>query len=196
MKINEIVYASGIQSISGRLDPALAGHAGYIENYEIRIQVFPDSAAVLLLDAAEKILAYMVIQEVSTNVMRLRQIENVSNIPGAIVSIIYFLSKKLNFKVIVDKTEPLTSKGLDWVVKIMANNRNMFIITDLDGNPPDIDTIKKEWEDSRADASHVGEYGIIIESTALPNGNTQMFEDTSATILKTAYQLMHNRLLP
>lgn len=188
MRVDEIEYASGIRSVAQHLSVEKATHLGMVDNHNIYEQDLGNSTAYFLVDN-DNILAYVALDDQH----RLKQLENITKIAGAVTTILYFLTRKKGYKIVIDKTEPLTLDGLNWLVKLIISDRNLFKITDQSGNSPSIDDIKKEWEDVRTGKKQNGEIGIVIENTGIDV--TRIFEDAPIGLLKPAYKILHDSSL-
>lgn len=188
MRVTEIEYASGIQSISQHLTLADATPIGSVDTHTVYQQQLADISVYLLADGRE-ILAYIAVD----GNLRLKQVENIKKFSGAITSILYFLTNKLGYKIRIDGSEPLTADGLRWLTKLISSDRKLFKITDHTGTIPSIVDLEQEWEDNRIYSKDRGEISITIEHQD-SNSISKIFE-AATTVVKSAYRILKDPAL-
>lgn len=169
MKINEITYGSGIQSLAPYLKIDFETIIGVVDNLEVYKQSLGNGTAFFLVEPNQKnILSYVATDNKSTdNFLHLKLIENVYGIKGSLSALMYFLTKNQGLKFMITAQEPLTRTGLSWVNSVLLSNRQLFKFTDQTGNIPNINNISDEWEKSRINPEYKGKIEIFIESNIL-----------------------------
>ena len=96
-------------------------------------------------------------------------------------------------KFIISASEPLTDKGLVWLIKGIRSDRELFTIKNQSGGPVDPNVLSAEWESSRTDPSYQGKISVIIESTSKEN-YSNIFESTTG-LLKSPYRIFKDKSL-
>jgi hypothetical protein len=183
MRIDEITYGSGIQSLARVLNINNSTKIGTCDNIDVYKMDLGNGTCYFLYDPdIESYLSYVAVDQIVSNgYLHLRQIENVSGIKGSVSTLMYFLTRNKNFRFVISKEEPLTIDGLRWVISTISSDRKLFNFKDSSGQPPDVDDLKKEWENSRIDPSYSGKITIFIESI---NGNSfnNIFESNTGLL--------------
>jgi hypothetical protein len=194
MRINEITYAYDIQSLKQHLDISTATKIGTVELLDVYHMDLGNGNCYFLYNPATKeYLSYVATDHnVTDKFLHLRQIENISGEKGAISTLMFFLTRKKNFKFVIEKSEPITSSGLNWVIRTIASGRKLFIFTNNNGQPLDIDALKKEWEESRIDPEYEGKISILIESIN-STGYDMLFEYTITGLLLPMYKIFKDK---
>jgi len=170
MNITEVVYGSG-------LDISKSTKIGTVDGLEVFQMDLGNGTCYFLFHPGDQTyLSYVATDNKKTNnYLHLRQIENVSGIKGSLSALMYFLTKKQNFKFIITNNEPLTVNGLNWIVRTINSGRKLFNFTDINGQSLDIKKLTKEYEDSQIDPQYQGKISIVIESHS-GNGFNKIFE--------------------
>lgn len=196
MKIDEIEYSSGIRSLENVLDISNADMLGAIEGLHVYAMDLGNGTCFFLYDMKEsKYLSYIAVDKnMSDGHSHLRQLENISGVKGSVSVLLFFLTRKRDMKFILTMNEPLTSQGLEWIVKTINSGRNLFHITDIEGKPIDIISLKNEWENSRIDTEYKGKISILIESTT-GNSYDKLFEEQHGLLLCNYYILKDKDLI-
>lgn len=166
MRIDEITYGSGIQSLKRSLNIDNSTKIGTCDNLDVYEMDLGNGTCYFLYDSStETYLSYVAIDKnISNGYVHLRQIENISGIKGSVSTLMYFLTRNKNFRFVISKEEPLTIDGLRWVIATISSNRKLFNFKDSSGQSLNVNDLKKEWEDSRIDPGYSGKITIFIES--------------------------------
>lgn len=195
MKINEIEYASGIQSLASHLTIDKSNHIGNVDSQQIFQMDLGNGVCYFLYDPNNQTyLSYVASSNQTENgYSPLNQIENISGTPGSVSALLYFLINNKGMKFIISSNEPLTDKGLAWLIKTIQSDRGLFTIKDQSGISIDTKELSAEWEETRTDPSYQGKISVIIESTGKEN-YSNIFEST-AGLLKSPYRIFKDKLL-
>lgn len=103
-----------------------------------------------------------------------RQAEKISDISGIATALMQFL-KHHNIKLVIRSDEPMTSKGITWISKIIENPRGLHIHNGSNSKI-NLKQLWREWNQSLDDYQHNGNIAIYIESTNF-NKKDYCFED-------------------
>jgi hypothetical protein len=195
MKINEIGYASGIQSLASQLTIDNSTHIGNVDNQQVFQTDLNNGMCYFLYNANNQTyLSYVASNnQVVDGYHPLNQIENTSNIPGSVSTLLYFLINNKGIKFIISAGEPLTDKGLAWLIKAIQSDRGLFTIKNQNGEPVDLKALEAEWEASRTDSSYQGKISVVIESTGKESYNN-IFKSNDG-LLKTPYRILEDKSL-
>lgn len=194
MKINEILteidYADDIQSISAALSN-LGQEIGQVNGLDVYF--YKDSLAMYYsLRKDDGIIAYVALSNSTIDGRyALHQFENVTKIPGAITTLLMYITRKLGKKLIFLPSEKLTEKGLEWIIKTISAGGRGFTITDQNFNSIDITKLTQEWE-----AAKNADYrptAIFVEHTS-PRFDT-IFEQWDGLLQPAIVILGDERLL-
>jgi hypothetical protein len=191
MKINEIEYSSGIQSLMKHLDPKKSKLIGHVDTHEVyEFDLGNGTCFFLYNQNNDTVLSYVAIDNEITNGHRhLRQLESAVSKKGYISTLLYFLTRKQNLKFIVSNNEPLTQKGLNWIISSILSNRKLFTMRDQHNNTIDVKRLYDEWENSRNSEAE-GEISIFIESSDNKSYN-KIFEESSG-LLQNMYRIIND----
>lgn len=194
MRINERTYAYDIQSLKQHLDISTATKIGTVELLDVYHMDLGNGNCYFLYNPVTKeYLSYVATDHNVTNkFLHLKQIENVSGEKGAISTLMFFLTRKKNFKFVIEKNEPMTYSGINWVIRTIVSGRKLFIFTDNNRESLDIDALKKEWEESRIDPDYEGKISIFIESIN-STGYDVLFENTTNGLLLPMYKIFKDK---
>jgi hypothetical protein len=195
MKIDEIEYASDIQSLALQLTVDNSTHIGNVDNQQVFQMNLNNGVCYFLYDANNQTyLSYVASnKQIIDGYHPLNQIENISNIPGSVSTLLYFLINNKGIKFIISAGEPLTNKGLAWVIKTIQSDRGLFTIKNQNGESVDPKALEAEWEASRTDSSYQGKISVIIESTGKESYNN-IFEPNNG-LLKIPYRIFKDKSL-
>ena len=185
MKICEIDYASGIPPL--HIDLAQTIQVGTIENQQV-FGIEDSQNEIYMFIVAEKVTTYIAVSKQEINGHHcLRRLENISAPKGSITALCVFLISKKNYKLVIDKSEPLTYAGLNWIVKLIQSGGRGMKISDEFGKMPDVNSLVKEWENTRINYSP-GSTSIFIENKNIPGA--PLFETYG--FVKPAYKFLYD----
>ena len=177
MNITEVAYGLG-------LDVSKSTKIGTVDTLDVYQMDLGNGACYFLFHPRDEIyLSYVATDNKKTNnYLHLIQIENVSGIKGSLSALMYFLTKKQNFKFIITNNEPLTVNGLNWIIRTINSGRKFFNFKDINGHSLDIEKLTKEYEDSRIDPHYEGKISIVIESHSV-NRSDKIFESYDGLLM-------------
>lgn len=187
MKINEIEYASGVDSTVTRyLHPDNATRVATVDHHPVFRQELQNGTAYFIY--TDKLLCYVLLGDKRDDFSIFKQLEKFTNISGIATALIICITKKLGIKLMIadsGQDSLLTHSGLNWLIKSIKNPRGL-VITDQKGKTPDVKELYSEWGNSRTEHTS-GKTSIYIESK---DGATYdgLFEDESHLIIKTMYR--------
>jgi hypothetical protein len=193
MRINEITYGSGIQSLTQYLDTSKSDLVGHVDSHQVYSFNLGNGTCFFLFDdTQQRVLSYVAISKDNTSgYIHLRQIENVSGVKGSISTLLYYLINEQKLKFVITKDEPLTHSGLKWIISAIQSSRSLFRIRDQDGNAPPA-KLYDEWIRSKNENME-GSTSIYIESTERPVYN-KIFEAPSG-FMKNSYRILKDNEL-
>ena len=162
---------------------------GNIEGFDIYSKALGNKRLFALLDDDGNLLSYIIVGEPKEHLdyLPLHRIENLSGVKGLATTLAAGI-KNLKAKFVINADEKLTLSGLNWVISLINSGRHGFIVTDQNGNCPDIQQLIKE----RGDAIITGDSGPTtlfiecnnrIKSQLAKNNHIWLSE----SILKPAY---------
>ena len=189
MRINEISYGSGIQSLKKYLDPSKSTLMGYVDGHIVYSFPLGNGTCFFLFDQNQEILlSYVAIDDnVSNGYCHLRQLENVTGVKGSISTLMYYLTNEKKLKFVITKDEPLTHDGLKWIISIINSSRALFKIHDQYGNNPEPKKLDDEWMSGKNENTE-GSTSIYIEST-MKKAYNEIFESPSG-LLMNCYRIL------
>lgn len=196
MKITEVEYAADIRSLKQHLNVNGSEKIGDVEGMSVYVMGLGNGSCYFLYDQlTEAYLSYVAVdREVTDGYAHLRQLENIAGIKGSLSTLMFFLTKKKNMKFVITDEEPLTNAGLNWIVNTIKSGRKLFMFKDQNGNMIDLDSLSKEWENSRIDPDYNGKISIFIE-TIVGNQFAGIFETKRNGILMPMYRIFKDSSL-
>lgn len=132
-----------------------AESAGFSDDTEV-FKFDADSQQMYFLKDNEKISAYVIVSD-----GRLRGIRNISKFPGQIMVIMLFIIRTLGQKLTISKDEKLSDDGFNWLCAVIKAGGYGLTVTDQTGQLPNINVLRKEWED--ANTGPAGPSEIFLE---------------------------------
>lgn len=156
--INEIDYAAGTLSLQiSDSDVIQQGTIiGDIDGRDVWEVQTPGQRLVFFHDG-EKIDAFIILDNDKLNAIR-----NITGIPGAVTSLVGFVTHIEKTPIRIAANEPLTPEGFRWLYKLISRGGRGLTIT-ANGKLVDLPMLKKEWENHMTTAGY-GPTEIIIES--------------------------------
>lgn len=94
---------------------------------------------------------------------------------GLIYALIHYLTDIKHIRLMIDASDTLTQKGLNWIINQLSRSGG-FNITDENNRPIDANTLKKEWESAKRNVGH-GPTTIYIGESKIAN-NIRLFESS------------------
>lgn len=202
MKINEILYADAIPSISwNTVDISAAIPFDSIDGKNILQLRFGNEIFYLICDENKEVQAYVTILDSPIDdYYPLVRIENIAQIKG-LISIIIFSLTAHKIKLIIQHTEELTPDGLKWLGKLLTNGGRGLIFKDQNGNPINFSDLSKEHLDAeislRANTLHNAKTAILIENNCAADRLQKISENTkkwnSSSIIKPAFTFLNSK---
>lgn len=132
-----------------------AESAGFNDDTEV-FKFDAESQQMYFLKDNEKISAYVIVSD-----GYLRGIKNISKRPGQIMVLMLFIIRHLGQKLTISKDEKLSDDGFNWLCSMIKAGGDGLTITDQSGQLPDIDVLRKEWDDAKTGSAGPSE--IFLE---------------------------------
>ena len=187
--MNEIDYSAGVEQISPELINHIITNSKEVGDFENRIvnHINVNDYNIYSYISSDKIDALVFLQG-----NNLRGIQNFSKIPGAVTALIAFITQRLQKKVIIDASEPLTPAGFRWLYQLLAAEGRGLTIRDQTGNFPDKENLKAEWVKLMKSEGH-GTTRIVIEYNM--RRHFRSIEEYNKLIFKHTFFIGDERLL-
>lgn len=113
---------------------------------------------------------------------KLRAIKNFSGHSGQVYALVNYVVNIKNNKLIIASDEPLTDEGFQWVSRMIKTPTGIKI-SDIDGNPINLDILRREWVNSKL-------------SRGTESGGTSIVLGEISTEWRAKLQENENRLIP
>lgn len=94
----------------------------------------------------------------------LHGIRNYSGEKGLITMLVGFVTHRLGIRVLIEKDEPFTPEGIQWLCSLIKSGGRGLKISDQNGNFPDADLLYAEWAGAMKSNDHGGPSQLTIEN--------------------------------
>jgi hypothetical protein len=158
--LNEIAYAIGVDTITVN-DTEIVKHSDVIGDIDNRnVYLFKHhNQECFFFESNGKISALLILQGAL-----LRGAQRFTDERGQITALAMFVLHELKRSFVINRYEPLTVHGKDWVISLIKSGGRGIKLKDQNGNYPDPAIIEKEWLWSKENWGASGPTEIYFES--------------------------------